>query len=139
MAYVDNYSQSALGEKINTGGKVEEYVANATVTKGQVLAFTAAALDLPTVGPAGAASTTPAGVALNSAVSGGAVSVARNGCVVKVRVGAGVPTAGDLLITAATGYVDTWAATTMNKIIGRALQTALTAGDDILILVGGMI
>jgi len=39
MVYVDGYSQSALGEKIGTGGNVESYIASGVVTKGMVLKF----------------------------------------------------------------------------------------------------
>jgi len=136
MVYVDNYPDAQLGEQI-AGPPAKTYKVSTEVTKGQVVVFVAAALDLPTIAPAGDASALPAGVALESGAVGKGVAVSQPGAVVKVRAGAAIA-AGALVVTKATGLVDTVGANTMEKVLGRALQEAVASGDDLLIQQGGM-
>jgi len=136
MAYVDNYPQVALGECMKDG-LILSFKTSGIVTKGMMLKFVVAALDLPTVESCGAADAWPAGVAMNAAPSGGHVSVAMRGCIIKVRA-AGAITAGDLLITGAAGTVDTVAANTQGYVIGKALMDVAAAADDFLMEVGGV-
>jgi hypothetical protein len=83
---VDLTSQfkNAITEYLGGSGYVKTYTATATITAGNLVAFTGNR----TVGPSAAASLVVAGVALHDAVSGDIVSVAHRGTWPMVAQGA---------------------------------------------------
>lgn len=101
--------------------------ASATITGGQVVAITG----VGTIGPAGAASTTWVGVAGQDAVSGAYITVYRSG--VQLVTASGTVTAGDTVVTAASGQVATGTAPTGDAFVGKALTTA-TTGNKVRVL-----
>lgn len=106
--------------------------ASATITGGQLLEVTATG---PTVGPAGANSLKAVGVAGNDAASGAIVQVHTEGVV--TMTSSGSITAGDYVIPAAAGAVQTIAAVTDGRqMIGVALQT-VTTGLPVLVQLRG--
>ncbi len=103
-------------EHIYTGS-----TASATITADQFLAVSGDG----TLGPAGAASAAVVGYALAGASSGQPVRALMFGPVVTAVVAdANGVTAGEKVITAAAGTVQSIAANTFEKIIGTALTTA---------------
>lgn len=108
------------------------YVASATIVGGQVLEVTATG---PTVGPAAVNSIKTVGVAAADVASGAVVPVHSEGVV--TCTSSGSITAGDWVIPAAAGAVQTIAAVTdFRQGIGVALQT-VTTGLPVLIQLRG--
>lgn len=90
--------------------------ASATVTAGQLLEVTGNM----TCGPAGALSTKTCGVAGNDAANGALVTVYAAG--VHDLTASGAISAGDLVVAAATGKVQTIGANVFGTVVGRALE-----------------
>lgn len=105
--------EAFTGEKVTMTG-------SAAVTAGQVVAVTGNR----TVGPAGALSIAPLGVALQSydnvPATGSKLSVATRG--VFLLTASGAIAAGDRVVCAAAGAVATVGANTAEKIVGIALE-----------------
>jgi len=106
-------------------GQAVTLKASAEITGGQVVAVTGSG----TVGPAGAASATWVGVAANDAAVNDNVTVYSGG--VQHAAASGAITAGDLVVTAASGAVAKAGDTPADgTILGIALTTAAD-GDDV--------
>lgn len=106
------------------------FTADAAITAGQVVFISANRQVTPTSG----ASSAVIGVAATDAADGEKVTVLVGG-VVKV-VAAGAISAGALVVSAAAGKVDTIAANTFDKLVGRALTSAAEDGDVIEVRLG---
>jgi len=98
--------------------------ASAAITGGQVVAVTGSG----TVGPSGASSAKWVGVAANDAAQNDNVTIYSGG--VQHATASGAITAGDLLVTAASGAVATAGETPADgTVIGIALTTAADGAD----------
>ena len=97
------------------------------VTKGQMVVFnTHTASEIPSVSIAGVAAANCLGMAMQTKAAGEYALILIAG-VAKVTSGAGV-TGGVVVVTGATGTIETVGTNTFEKAVGRALQT-FAAGD----------
>ena len=106
------------------------FEADGAVSRGDVLYISGDNKVKATTGALG----TVIGVAAVDAADGELVTVQADG-IAKV-VASGAIAAGAIVVSAASGRVATVASNTFDKVLGKALQEATTAGDVIEILLG---
>jgi len=132
----DLYPGLALGDALNPRDcQMIPCKCESAVTKGQLVIFhTHTAGEIPSVATAGALGTNVLGIAMKSGGIGDIIPVGRRG-IFKVK-GSGAITGGVLVVADVTGQVQTIAANTFEKVVGRAIQTFGAGENDGLVDLG---